>query len=36
MLEQLVVLSGGRSPIIDHEGCEARGDDACLYRVTWQ
>lgn len=35
MLEQLVVLSGGRSPVVDHEGCEARGDDACLYRVTW-
>ncbi len=36
MLEQLVVLSGGRTPIVDHEGCEARGDSACLYRVTWQ
>ncbi|HEY6037730.1 MAG TPA: hypothetical protein VIV58_25790, partial [Kofleriaceae bacterium] len=36
MLEQLVVLSGGRSPIVDHEGCETRGDHACLYRVTWQ
>jgi len=36
MLEQLVVLSGGKTPIVSHEGCEARGDDACLYRVTWQ
>ena len=36
LLEQLVVLSGGKSPIVDHEGCEARGDDACLYRVMWQ
>jgi serine/threonine-protein kinase len=35
MLEQLVILSGGRSAISDHEACEARGDDACLYRVTW-
>jgi len=36
MLEQLVILSGGRSPIVDHEACETRGDHACLYRVTWQ
>jgi len=36
MLEQLVVLSGGRNPLVDHEACEARGDDACLYRVQWQ
>jgi predicted hydrocarbon binding protein len=36
MIEQLVLLSGGRTPIVDHEGCEARGDNACLYRVTWQ
>jgi predicted hydrocarbon binding protein len=35
MLEQLVVLSGARSATADHESCEARGDDACLYRVTW-
>jgi len=36
MLEQLVTLSGAKSPIVDHEGCEARGDDACLFRVMWQ
>ncbi len=36
MLEQLVVLSGGKNPVVDHEGCEARGDDACLHRVMWQ
>jgi diguanylate cyclase (GGDEF)-like protein len=35
MLEQLVVLSGAKNPIVDHEACEARGDDACLYRVMW-
>jgi diguanylate cyclase (GGDEF)-like protein len=35
MLDQLVVLSGGRNPIVDHEACIARGDQACLYRVTW-
>ncbi|MGN6104863.1 MAG: DUF2378 family protein, partial [Kofleriaceae bacterium] len=36
MLEQLVILSGGRGPRVDHEACEARGDDACLYRVIWE
>jgi diguanylate cyclase (GGDEF)-like protein len=36
LLEQLVILSGGKSPLVDHEACEARGDDACLYRVQWQ
>ena len=35
MLEQLVVLSGGPIPEVAHEECEARGDDACLFRVTW-
>lgn len=35
MIEQLVVLSGGRDPIVDHEACVTRGDVACLYRVTW-
>ncbi|HEY5951289.1 MAG TPA: protein kinase [Kofleriaceae bacterium] len=35
LLEQLVVLSGGRTPIVDHEACITRGDAACLYRVTW-
>jgi hypothetical protein len=35
LLDQLVVLSGGRSPIVDHEACVTRGDQACLYRVTW-
>ncbi|HEU0034060.1 MAG TPA: diguanylate cyclase [Kofleriaceae bacterium] len=36
MLEQLVVLSGGRAPSVDHESCEARGDPACLYRINWE
>ncbi len=35
MLEQLVVLSGGRSPIVHHESCITRGDGACFYRVVW-
>jgi hypothetical protein len=35
LLEQLVVLSGGRAPIVDHEACITRGDNACLYRVVW-
>jgi diguanylate cyclase (GGDEF)-like protein len=35
LLEQLVVLSGGRGIAIDHEACEARDDDACLFRVMW-
>ena len=36
MLEQLVVLSGARTAVADHESCEARGDDACLFRVVWE
>jgi tRNA A-37 threonylcarbamoyl transferase component Bud32 len=35
MLEQLVILSGGRGVAIDHEACEARDDVACLFRVMW-
>ncbi|HEY0189708.1 MAG TPA: diguanylate cyclase [Kofleriaceae bacterium] len=36
MLDQLVVLSGGRGAVaIDHEACEARGDDACIFRAMW-
>jgi serine/threonine-protein kinase len=36
MIEQLVILSGGRGPSVDHEACEARGDDACLFRIIWE
>ena len=36
LLEQLVILSGGRGPTVDHEACEARGDDACLFRIIWE
>ncbi|MBA3540453.1 MAG: protein kinase [Deltaproteobacteria bacterium] len=36
MLEQLVILSGARAPTIEHEACEARGDDACLFRTRWE
>jgi diguanylate cyclase (GGDEF)-like protein len=36
LLEQLVILSGGRGPSVDHEACEARGDDACLFRIVWE
>ena len=35
LLEQLVILSGGRGIAVDHEACEARDDDACLFRVMW-
>ncbi|MEO7735046.1 MAG: diguanylate cyclase [Kofleriaceae bacterium] len=35
MLEQLVILSGGRGVAVDHEACEARDDEACLFRVMW-
>lgn len=36
MFEQMVVLSGGHAPHVEHERCEARGDTVCLYRVTWE
>ena len=36
MLEQLVILSGARTATADHESCESRGDDACLFRVSWE
>jgi hypothetical protein len=36
MLEQLVILSGAATAVADHESCEARGDDACLFRVSWE
>ena len=36
MLEQLVILSGARTAVADHETCESRGDDACLFRVSWE
>jgi hypothetical protein len=35
MLEQLVTLSGGRSPSVGHDECEARGEEACMFHVTW-
>ncbi len=35
MLEQLVVLSGGRSANVEHVACEALGADACRFRVRW-
>lgn len=35
LLEQLVILSGGRGVAVDHEACEARDDSACLFRVMW-
>jgi hypothetical protein len=36
MLEQLVVLSGGTQPLVDHVACEACGGETCLFRVSWQ
>ncbi len=36
MLEQLIVLSGGRDPHVEHDVCEALGGDACQFRVRWE
>ena len=36
MLEQLVVLSGGRDPQVEHDACEALGAEACRFRVRWE
>ena len=36
MLEQLVVLSGGKQVAVAHTACTAEGHDACLFRVTWE
>jgi predicted hydrocarbon binding protein len=36
LFEQLVVLSSGRAAHVEHEACEARGDQLCLYRVSWE
>ncbi|MCW5807546.1 MAG: hypothetical protein KIT31_34635, partial [Deltaproteobacteria bacterium] len=36
MIEQVLVLSGAATPVIDHAQCEARGDAACVFRVTWE
>ena len=36
MLEQLVVLSGGRATNVEHVACEALGADACRFRVRWE
>jgi serine/threonine-protein kinase len=35
LLDQIVVLAGGKAPTVDHEACVIRGDAACLYRVVW-
>ena len=35
MLEQLVTLSGGSAPLVEHRECEARGYNACMFHVTW-
>ncbi|MDX2088175.1 MAG: diguanylate cyclase [Kofleriaceae bacterium] len=36
LLEQLVVLSGGKGANVDHEECVVTGGDACMFRVGWQ
>lgn len=36
MLEQLVVLSGGHNPNVEHPACEAQGHPACRFRVRWE
>ncbi len=35
LLEQLVVLSGGRSPRVVHDSCEALGHADCKFHVRW-
>jgi predicted hydrocarbon binding protein len=35
MLEQVVVLLGGRDPLVTHDSCEALGADACQFQVRW-
>ncbi len=35
MLEQLVVLSGGRNANVEHVACEALGAETCRFRVRW-
>jgi diguanylate cyclase (GGDEF)-like protein len=36
MLEQLVLLSGGREQVVEHTSCESRGGDLCHFEVRWQ
>ncbi|CAN5916423.1 hypothetical protein BH11MYX3_BH11MYX3_30600 [soil metagenome] len=36
VLEQLVVLSGGRAATVEHVACEALGAAACRFRVRWE
>jgi predicted hydrocarbon binding protein len=36
LFEQMAVLSGGHAAHVEHERCEARGDNVCLYRATWE
>ncbi len=36
LLEQLVVLSGGRSPSVAHDTCEALGHAVCKFHVRWE
>ena len=36
MLEQVIALSGGLAPTVEHEECEALGHSACVFRVSWQ
>jgi predicted hydrocarbon binding protein len=35
LLEQLVILSGGGRPTVEHFACDALGAAACLFRVSW-
>ncbi|MEO8552022.1 MAG: protein kinase, partial [Kofleriaceae bacterium] len=36
MLEQVIALSGGLAPTVEHAECEALGHPACLFRVSWE
>ncbi len=35
LLEQLVILSGGGAPVVEHVECEALGGAACEFHVRW-
>ncbi len=36
LLEQVIALSGGVAPTVEHEECEALGHPACLFQVRWR
>jgi len=36
ILEQIATLAGVRDAEVSHLACEAQGDDACVFEVTWE